>query len=53
MHAWKHVATDERISDSFRQCGYFDFDGGINKLHLKLVARLNNRKVLYNFVKNV
>ena len=46
MEAWKIVATDERISDGFRQCGYFDFDGGIDELHLKLRDTING--VLYN-----
>ena len=50
MDAWKR---DERISGSFRQCGYFDFDGGIDRLHLKLHDTINNREVLYNFVKSV
>ena len=43
MDAWKR---DERISGSFRQCGYFDFDGGIDELHLKLRDTIND--VLYN-----
>ena len=31
MNAWKHAATDEGIVDGFFQCGYFDFDGSIDK----------------------
>ena len=43
--------VDELILDSFRQWGYFDFDGGIDKLHLQLFDTINDREVLY--VKNV
>ena len=53
MDAWKHVATDDHILESFRQFGYFGFDGVIDKLYLKLRDTINNREVLYNFVKNV
>ena len=44
---------DELILDSFRQWCYFDFDGGIDKLHLQLFDTINDREVLYKFVKNV
>ena len=44
---------DECISNSFSQCGHFDFDGGIYKLYLKLRDTISNREVLYKFVKNV
>ena len=45
--------VDELILDSFRQWGYFDFDGGIDKLHLQLFDTINDTEVLYKFVKNV
>ena len=56
MDAWKHVATDERILDGFCQCRYFDYNGGIDKLHSKLCDTkdydtMKNREVPYNLVK--
>ena len=51
MGAWKHVVTDERILDDFRQCVYFDFDVSIDKLHSKLREIVKNREVPYNLVK--
>ena len=42
MDAWKHVETDKRILDGFCQGGYFDLDGTIDKLHLKLCVTVKN-----------
>ena len=53
MGAWKHVVTDERILDGFRQCVYFDFDVSIYELHSKLLETIKNREVQYNLVKKV
>ena len=50
MDAWKHVTMDGHILDGFRQCGYFDIDGSINKLHSDTIKK---REVPYNFVKKV
>ena len=50
MDAWRHIETDERILDWFRQCGYFDFDGIIDKFHSKLRDTIKNRGLLYNLI---
>ena len=47
------VATDECISDGIRQCGYFDFDGSIDKLHPKLHDTIKDKEVPYNLFKKV
>ena len=39
MGAWKHVETGERILDGFCQCGYFDLDWTIAKLHSNCVTQ--------------
>ena len=53
MDTWKHVATDKRILNGFRQCGYFDFDGSIDQLHSKLRETIKKREVPYILVKKV
>ena len=53
MDAWKHIATDERILDGFRQFGYTDFDASVVELHSKLRETIKNREVPCNLVKKV
>ena len=53
IDAWKHLAPDGLILDGFRQCGYFDFDGRIDRLYSKLRDTIKNREVPYDLVKKV
>ena len=53
MDDWKHIATDESILDDIRQCGYFDFDGSIDKLHSKFCDTIKNREVPYELLEEV
>ena len=41
-YAWKHVATNKCIFDGFCQCGYFDFDGSVDKLHSQRSDTIKN-----------
>ena len=50
IDTWKQVSTDKRILNGFRQCGYFDFDGIIDKFHSRLRDTIKNRGLLYNLI---